>query len=160
MNISVVLSLHLLAAVAWIGGMVFLSIVLVPVLRREGGLAGERQELFQGVARRFRVLVWVSVAVLILTGPILLSGRTDKLSESGGWLALLKAKLSLVGLLILLTAAHDFWLGPLRLRRLASSSGAAGAPGGVLHRVIPWIARVALLVGLGIVVLGVALVKS
>ncbi len=160
MNVSLVLSLHLLAAIVWIGGMVFLSMVLVPVFRREGGLTGERQRVFHGVARRFRVVVWVSVAILVLTGPILLSGRTDKLGESGAWLAILEAKLSLVGLLILLTAVHDFWLGPLRLRRLGSSSGAAGASGGVLHDLVPWIARVALLVGLGIVVLGAVLVKS
>ncbi len=160
MNITVALSLHLLAAIAWIGGMVFLSVVLVPLLKGQGGLVGDRQRLFHDVGRRFRVLVWVSVAVLVLTGPILLSGRTDKLGSAGPWLVVLKAKLSLVGLLILLTAAHDFWLGPLRLRRLTSSSGAPGASGGVLHHVAPWIARVALLVGLGVVVLGVALVKS
>lgn len=160
MTIPVALSLHLLAAVAWIGGMVFLSIVLVPALKREGGLTGERQQFFHDVARRFRVVVWTSFAVLLVTGPILLSGRRDRLGSAEVWMTILNAKLSLVGLLLVLTAAHDFWLGPLRQRRIASSPGTGGASGGVLQRAVRWVPRVALVVGLGIVVLGAALVKS
>lgn len=160
MNVSVALSLHLLAAIVWIGGMAFLSVVLVPVLKQQGGLTGERQQIFHVMARRFRVVVWISVAVLVLTGPMLLSGRTDKLATSDAWVSLLKVKVGLAGVLILLTAIHDFWLGPLRLRRQALPSRAAGPPGSVLHHVVPWIARAAFLVGVVIVVLGVALVKS
>ena len=37
---------HLLAAVAWIGGLLFLSLVLVPAFKREG-FAEERRTLFQ-----------------------------------------------------------------------------------------------------------------
>lgn len=43
--------LHLTAAVAWIGGMLFLSLVLVPVFR-PAGLAEERRTLFQTPALR------------------------------------------------------------------------------------------------------------
>ena len=55
--------LHLLAAVAWIGGMLFLSVVLVPVLRRER-FASQKALLFRTTARRFRVVVWGAITVL------------------------------------------------------------------------------------------------
>ena len=41
--------LHIIAAVSWIGGMGFLSIVLVPVLKREG-LLGWQTALFRAIA--------------------------------------------------------------------------------------------------------------
>jgi uncharacterized membrane protein len=34
MGASLLIWLHLVAAVSWIGGMVFLSVVLVPILKR------------------------------------------------------------------------------------------------------------------------------
>ena len=52
MNVaSVVLWLHLLAAVAWIGGMLFLATVLAPVTRNIP--SSERTELFSRVGRHF-----------------------------------------------------------------------------------------------------------
>ena len=48
-----IVAIHLLAAVTWIGGMVFLSSVLSPLLRSENVTAA----LFRSVAKRFRLVV-------------------------------------------------------------------------------------------------------
>ena len=49
--------LHVLAAVIWIGGTIFLSVVLVPVFKREP-FASQKALLVRTIARRFRVVVW------------------------------------------------------------------------------------------------------
>jgi uncharacterized membrane protein len=113
---------HLLAAVAWIGGMLFLSLVVVPVLTRDP-FAAERGILFRAIGRRFRLLVWTSVLVLLTTGPLLLSLRGESLLEPAGWSVVLRIKLLLVVVLIGLTAVHDFWLGPQGGRLMQSAPG-------------------------------------
>jgi hypothetical protein len=60
--------LHVLATVSWIGVMIFLSVVLVPVLKHEP-FASQKALLFRTVARRFRVVVWGAITILLLTGP-------------------------------------------------------------------------------------------
>ena len=101
--------------------MVFLSVVLMPVFRR-GTFGADRRILFQTLGRRFRIVVWIMVGILIVSGPLLVSSRTGTLEEPDAWRTALHMKLWVVAGLILLTAAHDFWLGPLvgRLRREAS----------------------------------------
>lgn len=143
--------LHLLAAVVWIGGMLFLSLVLMPVLK-QNGLAGERRLLFVALALRFRAVAWTSIFVLLLTGPLLLIGRGED------WR--LELKLILVALLIALTAVHDFWLGPWAGRLVRVSSESRGLWERTLVRISPWIARLGLLLALVILLLGVALVTG
>lgn len=98
--------LHLLAAIAWIGGMLFLSIVLVPVLRCEL-FASQKAVLFRAIAGRFRAVVWGAIAVLLFTGPLLLHERGIPIADPSGWPKILAAKLGLVIILLLLTLIHD-----------------------------------------------------
>src|SRR5512132_3741040 len=93
--------LHLLAAVVWIGGMVFLSVVLVPVLRRDGKFA-QHAALFRTVAYRFRALVWGAMALLLGTGLMIASGRSIALLEPRLWPGIFAAKMGLVALLFAL----------------------------------------------------------
>ena len=94
--------LHLLAAVAWIGGMVFLSLVLVPILRHEP-FALQRGALIRAVALRFRLVVWVAIGVLLTTGPLLLLSRGLSFGDPGGRPAVLAVKLILIAILLALT---------------------------------------------------------
>lgn len=61
------IALHLLAAVVWVGGMIFAHTCLRPsaVQVLEPPL---RLELWVQVFRRFFVLVWISISLILITG--------------------------------------------------------------------------------------------
>ncbi len=92
--------------------MIFLSLVLVPVLKREPFTA-QRPLLFRTVARRFRLVVWGAITVLLLTGPLLLHQRGISIGDLSNWPMVLTVKLGLVTFLLFLTLTHDLVLGPL-----------------------------------------------
>ena len=150
--------LHILAAVIWIGGMLFLSLVAVPILRRvESPLL--RRDLFRKMARRFRGLVWGCFGVLILTGIGNVMAFGD-LSPGAPYLKVLRIKLSLVAVLVGLALAHDFLIGP-RAGRAVSRDGLA--PTGtdlMMVKLAPWVGRANLLLGVVILVLAAALTRS
>jgi len=135
-------SLHLLAALVWIGGMLFIALVLVPVVRRTGDPA-LRARLVHDVGVRFRTVGWIALGLLLLSGLGNLWHRPSLLhAPRFHW------KLGLVVTALALSALHDFVLGPR-----------AGAPGADprLRARAARVARVNVLVVLAVVVLGLAL---
>lgn len=150
---------HLLAAMVWIGGMLFLTLVLVPVLRQEP-FAAQRGRLFRTLALRFRTIVWAAIALLVTTGPVLMNRRVASLLDPSTWPFTLKLKLVLVATMIGVTLMHDAWLGPLVSR--VTQEAAEGRPPSheVLLRIAPWIARLGLLLGLAVLLAAVALVRT
>ncbi len=62
--------LHLLATVAWIGGLATLALVVQPVLNRAVTEARERARLLEAILKRFQPIANLSLAVLILTGMV------------------------------------------------------------------------------------------
>jgi uncharacterized membrane protein len=134
--------LHLLATITWVGGMVFIALVLVPVAR---GLVDPalRSRLVQDAGRRFRAVGWIALAVLVATGLANLWLRPYLV-----WTPRFQGKAGLVVLALALSVLHDFVLGPR-----------AGRPGAdpALRRRASWVARVNLLVVLAVVFLGLAL---
>lgn len=135
-------TLHVLAAVTWVGGMIFIALVLVPVTRRLDDPA-LRARLVHQVGVRFRTVGWIALGLLVLTGLGNLWQRPYLLGAPR-----LHWKLGLVALALILSVLHDFVLGPR-----------AGLPGAdpALRVRASWLARVNLLMVLVIVVLGLAL---
>ena len=154
-----VMWLHLLAAVAWIGGMLFLSVVLVPVLRHEP-FASQRAVLIRTTALRFRAVVWSAITVLLVTGPPLLHERGIPITDPSRWPGILTAKLGLVTILLFLTLAHDFILGPLvgQIMQLPTERRTRFDRTLVLWP--PWIARSSLILALAVLLAAVTLVRS
>lgn len=103
---------HLLAAVTWIGGMIFVAFVLEPVLRKTA--PEQRMQLYDAVGRRFLYVGWGTLAVLIATGIL------NAINQIHSWEVLfystygnvLLLKLSLVLAMLLISAYHSFILGP------------------------------------------------
>jgi putative copper resistance protein D len=135
--------LHVVAAITWIGGMLFVALVMVPVMRRED--PGLRARLFHATGIRFRTIGWIAVGLLIATGL-----GNIWLNPSLLHLPRLHWKLGLVALALVLAVVHDFVLGPRAGRPGASPSMRVRAS---------WIARVNVLVVLVIVLLGLSLLR-
>jgi uncharacterized membrane protein len=68
--ISASFFLHLLATVAWIGGLVTLALVVQPVLDRSAADLPTRARLLEAMLKRFQPIANISLAVLILTGMV------------------------------------------------------------------------------------------
>ena len=159
MGTSLLVWLHLVSAVSWIGGTIFLSLVLVPVLKREP-LASQKSALFLTTARRFRVVVWVAIAVLLFTGSLLAHQRGIPIASPSEWPMLLAAKLGLVTILLLLTLTHDLIIGPRvgKIVQLPTERRTRFDHALVLWS--RWIARLSLLFALGVLFAAVMLVRS
>src|SRR3954447_10960479 len=104
------LSLHLMAAAIWVGGVVFLGIAATAA--RNTVSPRERIALFRAIGRQFLRTAAAALAVLIATGTDMADGTySDRLRQ----------KLVVVGIAVALTAYHSFVQGPAlsRLRERA-----------------------------------------
>jgi uncharacterized membrane protein len=155
-------SIHVLAAMLWLGGMLFLGVVGAPALRAIDS-AELRQKLFRDIGMRFRGVGWGSIAVLVVTGVANLWYR-GWLSASGMgspafWRTdtghALAAKLVAVAAMITISAIHDFLHGPRASRLVPGSPEAIAA-----RRIAMRLARVNALVGVIVVVAAVRLARA
>ena len=135
-------AVHVLAAMTWIGGMLFVALVFVPVARRLDDPA-LRARLFHLLGLRFRTVGWIALGLLVATGLANLWMRPYLLGTTR-----FQVKLALVIAALVLSITHDFWIGPR-----------AGRPGAdpVWRVRASWLARLNVLVVIAITVLGVAL---
>ncbi len=68
--ISVSFFFHLIATVAWIGGLVTLALIVQPVLNRTISDATIRAQLLADLLKRFQPIANLSLVVLVLTGMV------------------------------------------------------------------------------------------
>ena len=151
--------LHVLAAVSWIGGTIFLSVVLVPVLRREP-FASQRGVLIRTTALRFRSIVWGAIAMLLLTGPMLLHQRGVSIMNPSEWPTILSVKLGLVAILLLFTVTHDLIIGPRVGQILQRPVESQTSSDRAMVAWSPWIARSSLVLTLAVLLAAVVLVRT
>lgn len=155
-------TLHVLAALFWLGGMFFLGLVGAPVLRRVEP-AELRAALFRDLGLRFRGAGWFAIGVLLVTGfgNLWFRGflRWDLLTSAQFWATpyghTLGWKVAAVTAMVVISAVHDFILGP------AASAARAGTPEALRWR--RWaalLARVNALVGLIVVLAAVRLARG
>ena len=103
--------LHIAAAIAWLGGVGFMLVALRPAATAL--LAPpQRLPLIAQVLSRFFVLVWVSIAILLATGLVMLLNVGMK-NAPLGWHVMLG-----IGLLMFALFGH-LYFGPFRRLKLA-----------------------------------------
>lgn len=128
---ATVLWLHILAAVVFIGPQVFLAAIAMPAIRDIAD-AQARQAITRRVTRGFGVLGGAALIVLLATGVWNFYDRQDFIDADDypRYFFVIQLKLSLVTVVVALTALHGALLGR-RLQRLqeagASEEEIAGA---------------------------------
>lgn len=150
---------HLIAATFWIGGMLFLSLVAVPLMRQDSD-PHTAQRGFISLARRFRTLVWSALFILVVTGSVLLGSVINFQAPLSSWPPVVLAKLALVFLLAVVSFGHDRIMAQKvrTLKSKATSELSAGEK--LLLRLSPLLGRLTLLLGLGVLLLAVIMVRS
>lgn len=114
-------SLHILAAVTWIGSMIYSEFAVKPALNNLGDMKAHG---VNGIAmKNFSNLTWGSLVILILTGSYAIYDKKDKLTplfqEPSG--IVLFVKLILVAVMIVILFLQVFVYGP-KMNSLISPS--------------------------------------
>lgn len=138
--------LHILAACAWIGAMLFFALVIVPWLR-DPRTAKSVPLFLQITGTRYRIFAWISLGFLVITGfsSLLLRGISFEILAtrefwSTGFGKPFFYKLILVFLVIMVTIMHDL---------LSSGS----------RKRASWVGRGALLLSLAVLYCAVSLTR-
>ncbi|MHA2609472.1 MAG: hypothetical protein V2G48_02605 [bacterium JZ-2024 1] len=108
-------TLHLLFVSVWVGGNIFIGLLLIPFLKRKLELS-ERLIWVAEIGEKFVRVVWLSLLGLLLTGSGMIFLRGFQIP----W-RIFAEKMFLLVLLIFLTYQHSYLLGS-RMKALASSS--------------------------------------
>jgi copper resistance protein D len=155
-------TLHVLAAMLWLGGMFFLAAVGAPVLRKIEP-ASLRAQLFQALGEQFRTVGWIAIGVLLVTGVLNLHFRgvlnVEVWTNADFWASrygiALAWKLATVVVMIAISAIHDFIHGP-KAGRMTPGSPEALA----MRSTAAWMARVNAVVGIVLVIAAVRLARG
>src|SRR3990172_6793118 len=108
---AIVLWLHILGAVVFVGPQVFLAAVAMPAIRNIGD-AKLRQDLTRQITRGFGMLGGGALGLVILTGFYnFAQAQDDGLVDFKRYFWVLNIKMTLAIVVVLLTAAHGFVFG-------------------------------------------------
>jgi uncharacterized membrane protein len=140
------LALHILAAVAWVGGMLFAHQMLRPAARAlEPAI---RLPLWHRVFSRFFPLVWGSVIVLLASGFFMVDYGFGGFARVGLYVNIMMA----LGIIMMLIFFHLFFAPWKRFRRAIAAGDLAQA--GRQIEQIRVIVGINLIIGLVTVVVG------
>ena len=150
--------LHLIAAVTWLGGMLFLLMVMIPLARRNEAVGFG---VLRIAAEKFVWIAWAAKFVLAGSGAYLAwtywNVRPDTFfTGDTHFLDYLQRKTGIFIIVIILSAVHDFWLGPRMMDRLeAARSTGSPLPTGPGRLFVQWAARINLVLVIWVVVFAV-----
>ncbi|SRR5260221_9623813 len=114
-------AVHILAALTWVGGMLFAHVVLRPAtLPLEPPV---RLALWRRVLARFFPLVWVAIAALLLSGYALVFEGFGGFRGAGLHIHLMQG----IGLLMMLLFLHLFFAPWRRFQRAVDAADFAAA---------------------------------
>ena len=112
MTNSIILALHLLSAVIWVGGMFFAYMALRPVAASQLE-PPIRLRLWVGVFARFFPWVWIAVVLLLATGYWMLFGLFGGMAGAPLYVHIMNG----VGIIMILIYLHVYFAPFRRLRQ-------------------------------------------
>jgi uncharacterized membrane protein len=132
--------LHIISAATYVGGMIFIATALVPFARRLD--VQERSQLIAGIGKKFRVVSWIAIGVLIVSGFAMLGtlGMTSQITSNSSLLW----KLILFVTMIILTILHDI---------VAGSQSKGNSTNVNMRAFSSWTGRITLILGLIVIYL-------
>lgn len=141
---SILIALHVLAALIWVGGLFF----LLQVMRPAGSelTVGERLPFFSRMLGRFFLWVWMCILILLITGYAMIF-MLGGMSVVPTYVHIMQG----LGWIMFLMFAHVFF-APWRRMRTALEAGALMDAGRALNQ-IRILATVVLVLGLVVVVI-------
>ncbi len=143
---AVLIAIHVLAAVVWVGGMFFAYTVLRPAA---GPLdPGVRLPLWHRGLGQFFIWVWASIALLLISGFGMIFGYLGGFAAAGVHVHLMVG----IGIIMMLLFTY-LYFGPWRRFADAHAGGRLPEAGAELNRT-RLIVAVNLLLGLATVVVG------
>jgi len=128
MILGILLALHLLGAVLWVGGMAFALLVLRPALVVLE--PPQRLALHAKVFRRFFLVIWHAMPVLMATGYAMLFGVFGGFAGVGPAVHVMH----MLGLIMAAIFLVIFF-GPWRAMRAAMAAGEQGAAAQAVDRI-------------------------
>jgi uncharacterized membrane protein len=143
---ALAITLHVLAAVVWVGGMFFAYMALRPAATLlEPPL---RLNLWSQVLARFFPWVWLSVILLLLSGYWIIFGFYGGMANIGLHIHLMQG----IGILMMLLFGH-LYFGPFR--RLKQAVAAQDGPkGSAKLSEIRFIVMINLILGIVVIIIG------
>jgi uncharacterized membrane protein len=153
--------IHILFATLWVGGMLFMSLMLVPALRAQGD-PRLTATLIRAVGKLFHRWGWAALGILLLTGLALLHLRGISHAQLGSadfWKSnfggTLAWKLFFYLLVVSFSVIHD-----ISAARQAKQTGLTTNARARARKIASWLGRITLLLSLIIVFLGIMLVRG
>ncbi len=153
--------IHILCAMLWVGGMLFMTLMLIPALRSLKNPELMRS-LMQSVGKLYHRWGWGSLIVLFITGLGLLHLRGishSQLASPAFWQSpfgiTLGWKLSFFVSVVIFSIIHD-----VSAIKAAKRENPTPEQRSKDRKVASWLGRITLLFSLAIVVLGIMLVRG
>lgn len=141
--------IHVIGAAFWIGGMLFLPLIVLPGIKNNP----ERAQILYTTGIKFRTYGWIAVSLLIISGIFNMYFRGVPLEweflTENKYGKLLGLKLGFFFFMLIVGAIHDFYVGKKAIENE-----------GKLKVIARWSGRISLLMAIIIAFLGVALSRG
>ncbi len=112
--------IHLVASAAWIGGLIFISYIVFPMMEKVS--PPDRGKVMDVYTKKFAILTWSSIVLLIITGFFNFPDDYDD-----NYMILFVIKAVFIATMILIGIYVGFSLGP-KIKEMAPSPGEKHSP--------------------------------